>query len=256
MARLAHCIAIVLIALGILLLPEGVIAQGISSGVAIEIPIVGSRPSNGSLIASTQKGYTLSKTEYDPALYGVVVSRPALVLGSGKQSGLVPVITNGKAYVRVTGASIKSGDYLTSSKTSGVAQKAESSGFVIGTALGDSAQTSGERTVLASIGPRYNAAVEGSGKGVNLLTHVKSAASSPFLSPLTSLRYLLAVIVTAIAFAGSFWYFGKFGKAGIVALGRNPLASKTIAVGITVNVILTIAIMGAGLFLAYLILVL
>lgn len=240
----------------VLVLPGNVAAQGISSGVAIEIPVRGDRPPSGSLISTTPEGYAISTMAYDPSLYGVVVSQPAIVLGSRSATGQVAVITSGKAYVRVTGLSVSSGDFLTSSDVAGVATKAEQSGYVIGTALADSPEQDADRLVLASVGPRYNTAVSDTGRGVNLLTNFTQAASSPFLSPLTSMRYLLAVVVTAVSFAGSFWYFGRFGNAGIVALGRNPLASKTIYLGIVVNIFLTLAIMGAGLFLSYLILVL
>lgn len=237
-----------------------VMAQGISSGIAIGIPISGGVPANGSVIASTPEGYMLSKLDYDPSLYGVTTDNPAVTLESVTASGFISVITNGKAYVRMSGEGgpIASGDFVTSSKVPGVAQKAVVSGFVLGTALSSFAPANpkDQTLLLVSIGPRYNAAVSGTGRGVNLFKNLKSAASSPFLSPLTSMRYLLAVVVTAMAFAGGFWYFGKFGKAGIVALGRNPLAAKTISMGIAANVLLTIVIMGAGLFLAYLILVL
>jgi len=237
-----------------------VCAQGVSSGIAIGIPVQGARPVNGSIISSSSRGYMLAKIAYDPSLYGVTTDNPAVSLESSTTTGLTLVITNGKAYVRISGVggAIRSGDFVTSSAISGVGQKADVSGFVLGTALSSFTpkRPSDQVMLLVSVGPRYNAAVSGTGRGINLFTNIKSAASSPFLSPLTSLRYLLAVLVTAMSFGAGFWYFGRFGKAGIVALGRNPLAAKTIALGIVANVVLTMVIMGAGLFLAYLILVL
>ncbi len=95
-----------------------------------------------------------------------------------------------------------------------------------------------------------------SNKGINLLSNFKSAASSPFLSPLTSLRYLLAVVVTATAFGLGFLYFGRIAAHGVEALGRNPLASKIIIAGIVFNAVMTAVIVVGGLFLAYLILIL
>ena len=235
-------------------------AQGVSSGVAISIPIAGSGLSNGSIVSSTPNGYALSSIAYDPSIYGVIVDNPAVSFVASESSGLQPVITSGSVIVRVSGrgGSIEPGDYITSSLDKGVGQKAVAQGYVLGTALsGFSPSTITDETMmLVSVNPRYNAAVSTSGKGINLFTSITSAASSPFLSPLTSMRYLLAVIVTALSFAGGFWFFGRFGKAGITALGRNPLAAKIISVGIAVNILLTVIIMGAGLFLAYLILVL
>ncbi len=257
--RIALCFSL-LLPLIPLVLQTPVSAQGISTGIAIGIPVKGSPVPDGSLISSTSEGYVLADTPYDSSLYGVTSNRPAVSLESSASANLTPIITSGKAYVRVSasGGTVAIGDYITSSKIPGIGVKATGSGFVVGTALGEftPANPEEEGLVLVSVGPRYSAAVSESGRGINLFANIKSAASSPFLSPLTSLRYLLAVIVTAISFAGGFWYFGRFGKAGITALGRNPLAAKIISVGIVVNVLLTVVIAGAGLFLAYLILVL
>lgn len=241
--------------------PTLVVAQEwIGSGVAISIPVIG-EVSDGDIIVATEKGYTRATTAFDPNIYGVVVLHPAVAFEASGTGNFVPVITVGKAYVRVlvgpTGA-ITAGDFITSSPTPGVGIKANGQGFVLGTALAgyETGDPAAIGRVLVSVKPSYNTAVVASGRGVNLLTNVKSAAASPFLTPLTSLRYLLAVVVTAISFFGSFWYFGRFGKTGIEALGRNPLAAKTIVLGIIFNLLLTVVILAAGLFLAYLILVL
>ncbi len=233
-------------------------AQEISSGIAIAIPIMDAQVVDGSIISATDKGYVLSNEPYDPTIYGVVTEKPAVSFELATASAnMYPVITSGKVFVRVAGGQIKKGDFVTSSKTPGVGQKGDSSGYILGTALedwqGDQQKTG---LILVAVAPKYNTAVSSSGRGINLLTNVKSAASSPFLTPLTSLRYLLAVVVTAVSFFGSFWYFGRFGKTGIEALGRNPLAAKTITMGIIFNLLLTVVILLAGLFLAYLILVL
>ncbi len=238
---------------------ENVFAQEVSSGIAISIPISGQNIINGSIISATNNGYVLTKEAYDPAIFGVVSTRPAVSFEATSSASTYPVITNGKVYVRVSGINgeIKKGDFVTSSRTFGVGEKVTATGFILGTALESYTPANSKEIgmILVSVNPRYNTAVE-SGQGVNLLLDFKSAVSSPFLSPLTSLRYLLAVLVTAVAFAAGFWYFGRFGKAGIEALGRNPLAAKTITLGIVFNLLLTIVIMFAGLLLAYLILVL
>lgn len=231
-------------------------AQSTATGVANYVKVNGEMP-DGSILISTEAGYELAKIAYDPSIYGVVVDNPAVSFQNESTDGLVAIVTNGRARVRVTASagSIKEGDFITSSTTPGVGQKGDQNGFILGRAItGYSGE--GEGKIEVMLGPKYNTGVAGGGKGVNLFKGIKSAANSPFLSPLTSMRYLLAVIVTAMAFGGGFLYFGKFGKTGIEALGRNPLASKTIYAGIGFNVLLTIVIVGAGLFLAYLILVL
>ena len=236
-------------------------AQETISGVAISLPIRGTIE-DGSVISSTVTGYALTAIAYDPNTYGVVTTNPAASFQQTTPApGSYAVMTDGIAYVRVSGVNgnIKLNDFITSSSIAGTAMKADTTGFVIGTAL-EAKEFATPQTialVLTSIAPHYNTAVTtGGGKGVDLLKNLKSAASSPFLTPLTSLRYILAVVVTAISFAGSFWFFGRFGKTGIEALGRNPLAAKSIAIGVVFNIILNIVILASGLFLAYLILVL
>ncbi|MFH1244360.1 MAG: hypothetical protein V1487_02185 [bacterium] len=230
-------------------------AQGTSTGVANYVKVSGESP-DGSIVISTEQGYELAKIAYDPSIHGVVVDNPAVSFQNENIEGLVAVVTNGRARVRVAAIAgeIKEGDFITSSTTPGVGQKGDQNGFILGRAI-TGYSGSGEGMIEVMLNPKYNSAVSGS-KGINLFKGIKSAASSPFLSPLTSMRYLLAVVVTAVAFGGGFAYFGKFGKTGIEALGRNPLAAKTIYAGIGVNVMLTITIVGGGLFLAYLILVL
>ena len=50
-------------------------------------------------------------------------------------------------------------------------------------------------------------------------------------------------------------HFGKMAKSGVEALGRNPLAAKTIQFGILLNVLIAIVIMALGLGIAYLVLI-
>lgn len=234
--------------------------RNVSSGIAITLPVQGQNIQDGSIISSTPSGYALSTEPYDPSIYGVVVMNPAVSFESALPANQYPVIASGKVYVRVsaTNGNIRVGDFVTSSSLPGVGQRADGNGFIIGTAIEDFISSIPDETgrILVSLKPGYTTAVAGGNRGVNLLKNIKSAASSPFLTPLTSLRYLLAVIMTALSFGGSFWYFGRFGKTGIEALGRNPLAARKITIGIALHLGLTVAIMFAGLWIAYLILVL
>lgn len=241
--------------------PDYVFAQEkISSGIAFSLPITGENIQNGDIISSAPDGYILSRTAYDPTIYGVVATSPAISFETLSSPSSYPVISLGKVYVRVSAknGNIEEGDMITSSETPGVGQKATADGFMVGKALEsyESEDQNAVKAILVNVKPSYNVAVATAGRGVNLLKSIKMAASSPFLSPLTSLRYLLAVLVSTICFAGGFWYYGRFAKTGIESLGRNPLAAKTISLGIVFNVILTTLVIGGGLFLSYLILVL
>jgi F0F1-type ATP synthase membrane subunit c/vacuolar-type H+-ATPase subunit K len=70
------------------------------------------------------------------------------------------------------------------------------------------------------------------------------------------LRYLTAALMVILGFVLGFVYFGRIAKAGVEAIGRNPLSSKTIEFGLILHILLTIVIVGAGLGIGYLILTL
>ncbi|MCA9389954.1 hypothetical protein KC571_00970, partial [candidate division WWE3 bacterium] len=91
---------------------------------------------------------------------------------------------------------------------------------------------------------------------VNLLEVLRSGLESPFLSPVASLRYLLAVLIVLASFVIGFASFSRISGNGVEALGRNPLAKRSIQATIVFNFILTAFIMFIGLGLAYLILIL
>lgn len=233
-------------------------AQETSSGVAISIPIADKNAKDGGIIASSAKGYLLSKTPYDTSIYGVVTENPALFLENTNLPDTKPVITSGKAYVLVStiNGKIEVNDFITTSEIKGVGQKATTNGFVLGTALQGYSEPNKEKTgkILVSINPHYNAsfiAARGS-----LLQILRDASGIYSLTPLSSLRYLLSALVAVIALALGFIYFGRVAKSGIEAIGRNPLAARTIQLGMVFNLLLTIVIVAVGLGIAYLILVL
>ena len=232
-----------------------------SSGMALSVPIADQGITDGTLISSGLTGFETSKVEYDSAFYGVVTTSPAIAFEDiSSASGSFLVTTTGTVQVRVTtqGGKIKVGDNITTSTRAGVGVVAEFEGYVVGTALEPcvEADITKECLIKGSLAPRYSPGSNSGTRGVNLFLNIKKAAGSPFLSPLTSLRYLLAVLTTASAFAFGFYFFGRSGKTGIEALGRNPLAAKKIGVGMVMNFVLTGLVMGFGLLIAYMILVL
>jgi len=238
-------------------------SQGVdaSSGVAISVPIKDKNAKDGSIIASSPEGYSASKITYDPSLYGVLTLNPAtyIINKKGKTSqDTKPVITFGKAYVLVStiNGAIKTNDFITSSNTAGVGQKGAANGYVIGTALENYTASDPKKIgkILVIVNPHYN----GSFVSIraNLLQTIKSATGATGISPLASLRYLVAAIIVIIAFVLGFLYFGRVARTGVEAMGRNPLAGKMIQFGIIINLLLTVTIIGVGLAIAYLILTL
>ncbi|MEK7534590.1 MAG: hypothetical protein AAB600_04600 [Patescibacteria group bacterium] len=232
-----------------------------SSGVAISVPIKDKNAKDGSIIASTPEGYSASLITYDPSIYGVLTLNPAtyIVNKEGKASqDAKPVITFGKAYVLVStiNGAIKINDFITSSNTAGVGQKADANGYVIGTALENYSASDPKKIgkILVIVNPHYN----GSFVSIrtNLLQTIKSATGATGLSPLASLRYLIAAIIVIITFVLGFLYFGRVARTGVEAMGRNPMAGRMIQFGIIINLLLTVAIIGVGIGIAYLVLTL
>jgi len=232
-----------------------------SSGVALSIPIKADLVPDASLVSSGETGFELSAIDYDPAFYGVVTASPAAIFEDMTlKNGHHPVTTTGTVLVRVLTKNgiIKKDDNVTTSSVPGVGMKADFEGYIVGTSQGscEEPDPTKECLILVSLAPRFSAGKSQGVNGVNLFLNIKKAASSPFLSPLTSMRYLLAVATTAISFALGFFFFGRHGKAGIEALGRNPLAARKIGLGMAINMTLTVAAVVTGLLIAYMILVL
>jgi len=85
-----------------------------------------------------QNGVKKSARPYDSSVLGIVSTQPGMVLGDANITGSpVLVALSGRVPVKVNteNGEIKSGDYLTTSSTPGVAMKAIKAGAVIGTAM-------------------------------------------------------------------------------------------------------------------------
>lgn len=240
------------------LLSNSLINAQTSSGLSISTTIIDEEAIDGNIIASTTNGYGLSKIAYDPNTFGILTENPSLYIQDINNPSQKPVITSGKAYVLVAAINgeIKVNDVITSSSIPGVGQKANKNGFVLGNALEayNNSDPKAVGKILVMIKPYYNTSF--GNVRTNLLETIRNAFDPSPLSQLTSLRYILAFIIAILSFIIGFVYFGRIARSGIEALGRNPLASKTIQLNIILNLILMIAIIIVGLALAYLILVL
>lgn len=238
-----------------LLSVQSVFAQNSASGFAITIPVSGTGIVDGSMVCSTDTGYSLCERSYNPNMYGVVTTTPSIYFDNSAV-GSYPVVSNGKAYVLVKGGSdpIKVGDYITSSDTLGVGQKAQKSGYVLGTALEDYLENdpTKQKKILVSISVKP--AILTQQAGTNLIEMIKEGIDGAFLSPLSALRYVVAGIVVVATVVFGLMHFGKIAKSGVEALGRNPLAGKMIQFGILLNVLMTLVIMVSGLAIGFLIL--
>lgn len=233
-----------------------VMAAEVSSGVAqyIKIP---TQVEDGTLICSSENGYSPCTSDYNPSMAGVVTLSPSMTLGAETpDSGTTPIIAVGKAYVLVSGANgpIAAGEFVTSSQDPGVATKAIKSGYVLGNAAepfsGKTKDDKGKILVTLNVRP----AVLSAGAGSNLIELVKQGMESAFLTPLSAMRYIVAGILAIISVGYGLSHFGRLAKSGVEAVGRNPLASRAIELSVLFNIILTVGIMGVGITIAYLVL--
>ncbi len=233
-------------------------SQGVTSGIAVSEPVPENVGKPGDILALRNGEFSVSVKEYDELMYGVIADTPIAYIEDTELPESKLVVTHGETLVTVSNVNgdIKEGDFITSSNIPGVGKRAEKSGYVLGFALEDFAPGEGEHTtqLLVFVDVR-NQYLESNVK-VNLIEALRSGFQAPFLTPVTSLRYILAALVVAGAFVIGFSSFGRTSGSGIEALGRNPLAKKTIQATIIFNFVLTAIIMFIGLTLAYLILVL
>jgi hypothetical protein len=225
---------------------------------AVSVPIVDPTVEEGSIISYVDGEYILSIEAYDNNMFGIVSSNPALYLQDENLESYVLVGSQGEMDVRVStkNGPINKGDYLTSSEIPGVAQAVDKSGRVLGIALEDYDVEDPNEIGLITAYIDIKSHLKQESLTENLLTVISDGLSSAFLTPLASLRYIMALIVTAITFAIAFLSFSRLTSRGVEALGRNPLAGSSIRSVIIFNFILTFIIIASGLAIAYLILVL
>jgi len=229
-------------------------AQLISSGLGLPVSIEGD-VSFGDIVCNSEEGLKPCDEEYSPSIYAVKVELPATAYESETIENSHLVITSGSSPVRVSGQ-IAEGDFVTSSETAGVGKKADRNGYVLGTALADFEPSSDTEIGTIYVTINIHPTVGLTAARQNLIELLRQGLSAPIFDTLTSLRYLLAALVVIISFTLGFIYFGRVARTGVEAIGRNPLAGRMIQFSILVNILLTIAIVGAGLGLAYMILIL
>lgn len=228
-----------------------------SSGVATSTVIQSDQAQNGDIICENEQGFVLCNEEYSPKTYGVVVTNPDVAFISNGDADKKPVITQGVAQVRVTSVNgpIMKGDYVSSSTKSGLGQKATRSGYALGIAQADWTESDPNKVGLLPVSVQPKPAIMTTRAGNNLIQLIKEGIDATYLSPVLALRYTLASLITLSSVILAFWFFARAAHTGVQAIGRNPLASKSIQMGIIFNVAITLGVMGVGLFLAYLLLV-
>ena len=131
--------------------------------------------------------------------------------------------------------------------------KANKSGYIIGTATeAYSGPKEGEGLITVALNVRYESAQVTFLGNLSDIFQLSSLAT--YEQPLTVFKYFIATGIIFVSFFLGFFIFSRISAKGIEALGRNPLAGKLIAMGIGLNVLITIAVVAAGLILSLFIL--
>ncbi len=240
-----------------LLSTVGVKAQFSASGVAYTMNVNVDNIEDGSLLCETSEGLRLCDTEYHVSMAGVYVANPAVLVEDTDEENGKPVVSSGKAYVRVStkNGKINKGDFVTSSTIPGVAQKADKSGNALGVAQEEFSSADPVQVEKLLVAINIKPIIVAKSARGNLVEVLKEGILAPTLTPLASLRYLLAILVAILCLILGFVYFGRVANRGVEAMGRNPLAAKKIQLIVLLNLGLVIMITGGGLLLAYIILI-
>lgn len=231
-----------------------VFAQVTATDVAQQVQLT-KEVTNGTVLCFLKEGIGPCTFSYDSGLYAVSTESPAgniAEIGTPAPNSFF-VVQKGTALVRVSTANgpIVNGDFLTSSNVEGVAQKASDNGFVLGQALED---YSGEGEGLIQVSLNVHQTTAFADVRSNLFELIRRGISAPVLTPLSVLRYILSTVVLITSFILGFVYFGRMARVSVEAIGRNPLASRTIQFSIVLNIFVMLVIFCIGLALAYLIL--
>ena len=256
-ARFKSFIAILFVLTACFTLQNSVLAQSSSLGVSRYYKVDG-EVFDGDLIGIYEGKYQKTIFRYQPNVVGVYVENPTLEFRPEDTTDMKAVLSTGEAYVNVSSINgpIRVNEYVTTSEIPGVGMLATVKGPVIGTALEDFDESDpnkiGRIRVTLYIQDTGSSALAIGGEGgVNLLDVFSASKLALYQSPSDSFKYIVAAVVVMISFVFGFITFRKVAVKGVEAIGRNPLASRVIGIGILLNLIITVSIIIAGLILAY-----
>lgn len=227
-----------------------------SFGIANYLPITDQNVSDGDIVSfSPQNGYFLSKTPYDISMVGVVTSNPAIsleIIGGAKS---YPVVSTGNAAVNVItiNGNIKKGDPITTSQIPGKAMKATKTGYIIGAALEDYSNSNNRapKMIAITLNVHYYSAKGSTASSIFDVLNLSSLAT--YEEPIQAFKYFVAAVTVVLSFVFGFFSFARTANKGLEALGRNPLASRRIELGILLNIIVAIVIVLSGLAVAFIV---
>ncbi len=205
----------------------------------------------GYLVSQIDGQFSLSEVSYDSNFAGVVTSNPSVVFQTeDRPENSYPITSEGTVivYVLNINGDIKKGDLITTSEVPGIGMKSTQSGFVIGVAQEDAPTSNNPNEAFpieASLKVRY--ATDTKNVRTSVYDIYNLSAIATYQDPILVVKYLVASVTMILTLVAAFWYFGKVAQKGIEALGRNPLAAKSIRFNIVLNLLVIVVIVGAGI---------
>lgn len=242
--------------LSVLVLTLPSYAVGTSFGLAQMLPISDKNVVNGSIVSLTPSGYRLSRKQYDPLSFGVVTTHPAISLQLPNNGDTYPVVATGDTLVQVStiNGDIKKDDPITTSQIAGVGMRASQTGYIIGVSLDNFSSANSKVIKLISVRLNFHYNLTQSSIKTGFFDVLNASTFATYQEPIKAFQYVVSAVVVILSFIMSFFLFARTANKGIEALGRNPLASKMIQVGIFLNVSIAISIVAAGIIVAFIVL--
>lgn len=220
----------------------------------------------GDIITSNDQGLVRAENPYDNKLFGIIQDNAVMVFTEATGSGKA-IVRNGDALVRVSdfNGEIKIGDRVTSSSLKGYGMKATQSGYVIGVATGEfkedqtiDFQGKQVKTGTIQVALKIEYAEISTPRSANRYLEYFGVAffknvQDPERFALV-MKSIIAGIIAITSFAAGFFAFTRAISKGVEAIGRNPLAKKTIQIAIVIQLVLTVFTTIAGLVGAFIVL--
>lgn len=218
-------------------------------------PISGS-VKEGHIISFFNGKYKLSSVAYDQFMLGTVTDNPAITQDISGPTPFYPVITTGEGYVLVStiNGPIKKGDYITSSTMPGIGQKASVAGYTVGVANEDYSASNPKSVGKISISINIHYFIGNVQISSKIMDILSLSALATYESPSLIMKYIIASIIIGLGLIFCFILVTRTANKGIDALGRNPLSSFEIHIGIALNIFIAIMILVVGLISGFLVL--
>ena len=214
---------------------------------------------NGDILSMNEQGLVRVSTSYDKNLFGVLQEYPVAVVLTPDITKK-PVITSGVAKVNVTtmNGPVQVGDLITSSTNSGKGQKATISGYVLGKALENYTEQDPQAVGQITVSIRIEFAELTTPRSAtsllqNLFVNILRGIETP-QSFEQAIRISLAILVVLFGLIIALLILLRSIPKSVEAIGRNPLARRTIQITMIFVSILAITVIIITLIASFIIL--